>query len=185
MPTKDEDAIRTYLLSLTDPQQLVDRSRVKQLQSKLARSKDPMERLQLREQIEAAKKPEVHHAERGFVEYAKHWAEKSGIGVEAFLAEGVPATALRKAGFRVPRDATSRMRSTSARRGKRVSIDESALPRKGTTFTVSQLADQTGASKGAVSKFVREQVAAGHVEEVGSDPGHVGPGRPPKLYQKK
>lgn len=186
MATKaQEAAVRNYLLSLKDPSKLKDEEQIASLREKLDTTGDELERLQIRQQLLDLESPPTERYEDDFVTHAKAWAEEHGISDSAFLAEGVPAQVLRRAGFRNVRG--GRGRSAAPARGrtrrKRVSADEvrAAIP-KG-TFTIQQLQDACGASPAVVRRIVQEEVAAGRVKEDGKDPDHRGPGRAPVLYR--
>ena len=51
-------------------------------------------------------------------------------------------------------------------------------------FTVSALQEASGASVQVVRKAIRQQVEAGALTDLGSDPDHSGPGRAPRLYRR-
>lgn len=187
MATKaQEAAVRNYLLSLKDPNALKDTEQIAALQSKLEQTDDELERLQIRQQLLDLESPVVERYEDEFVTHAKAWADELGITEQTFLAEGVPAQVLRKAGFRnVPlgrgRKATTRPRGG---RRRRVSADEvrAAIP-KG-SFTIHRLQELSGASPAVVRRVVQEELASGNVTEDGKDPDHRGPGRAPVLYRR-
>lgn len=188
MPTSQETAVRNYLLSIRNPGALRDDDAIASTTSKLEDSDDELERLQLRQQLLELEKPSLERYEDAFVEHASAWADRTGISADAFLAEGVPSTVLRRAGFRgvgggrrrggrraaAPAQATSR---------SRVSADEvrSAIP-KG-TFTVKDLQERSGASAAVVRRVIAEEVSAGNVSDEGADPDHSGPGRAPTVYK--
>lgn len=185
MSTAAEKAVRDYLVSLREPSALRDENLIARLQKQLDESDDQLERLQLRQQIIEADTPNMDAYEEAFTTHAKAWAEKSGVSDKAFLAEGVPAATLRKAGFRnvgSGRSRASESRSTSGRR--RVSADQvrEAIP-KG-SFTVKDVQQASGASSAVVRRVIQEEVDAGNVSEVGADPEHSGPGRAPTLYKR-
>jgi hypothetical protein len=183
-----DSAVRNYLLALKDPGALRDQGQIAELEQRLAETEDPMERLSIRQQLRDAETPAIDHFEDAFVEHAKAWADDHGISGEAFIAEGVPAPVLRRAGF--PGLAAGRGRGGRRRpsRGggtrQRVNADEvrAAIP-KG-TFTLRQLQESTGASYGVVRRVVEEQINAGKVKEVGPAPEHIGRGRVPTLYKR-
>ena len=116
MAATQETAVRNYLLSIRNPGALRDESAIARLQSKLEESNDELERLQLRQQLLDSESPSLERYEDGFVEHAKQWADGAGISADAFLAEGVPAAVLRRAGFRgVTNGGTRRTRRTTVR----------------------------------------------------------------------
>lgn len=187
MAATQETAVRNYLLSIRNPGALRDESAIATLHSKLEESSDELERLQLRQQLLDSESPPLERYEDGFVEHAKQWADSAGISADAFVAEGVPAAVLRRAGFRGV--GGGRRRSSTRSSGgrttarSRVSSDEvrSAIP-KG-TFTVKDLQERSGASAAVVRRVISEEVEAGNVSDEGPDPDHSGPGRAPAIYR--
>ena len=185
MPVSADQAVRNYLVSLRDPSALRDESAVGTLKKRLDESQDHLERLKLRQEIIEADSPPVEQYEAAFITHAKAWAEKTGVSDKAFLAEGVPAATLRKAGFRnvgSGRTRTPARAQTSSRR--RVSADQVREAIPSGTFTVKDVQDASGASSAVVRRVINEEVQAGNFTEKGSDPDHTGPGRAPTLYQR-
>ena len=184
MAVSADQAVRDYLLSLRDPSALRDESAVASLQKRLDESDDQLERLKLRQQIIEADTPALDRYEDAFVTHAKAWADKTGVSDKAFLAEGVPAATLRKAGFRNVGSGRSRTATRSSGTRKRVSADQvrSSIPQG--TFTVKDVQDSSGASSAVVRRVIQEEVDAGRVSEQGPDPDHNGPGRAPTLYKR-
>src|SRR5688572_30115013 len=191
MSSTQETAVRNYLLSVRDPGALRDENAIAELKAKLEQSDDQLERLQLRQQLLDIENPPLERYEDAFVEHAKAWADRTGISGEAFAAEGVPASVLRRAGFRnIGGGTSSRRRSTrasSTRTGtrSRVSADEvrAAIPTG--TFTVKDLQERSGASAAVVRRIIQEEVEAGNLTVEGSDPNHTGPGRAPTVYRRR
>lgn len=188
MPTSAaETAVRTYLQAVKDPSSLRNDTEIAELETRLEKSEDQLERVLLRQRLLDARAPSVEKHEESFVKHAKVWADDNGVSASAFAAEGVPASVLRRAGFRVR---GGRGRATGARRRPagtrtRVSSDEvrNTIPAKG-TFTIRFLEDASGASTGVVRKVVQEELKAARLKEAGPDPDHKGPGRAPVLYRR-
>lgn len=186
MAKSQDAAVRNYLISLKDPGALTDKDQAAELQTKLEQSNDELERLQIRQQLLDIENPPLDKYEEEFATHAKAWADSNGVSEDAFLAEGVPPSVLRKAGFRNVRGTRGRAPSASRPRGtrrQRISAEEvrAAIP-KG-TFTISRLQELSGASPAVVRRVVQEEVDAGRVKDVGKDPDHRGPGRAPTLYR--
>ena len=191
MASTQEAAVRNYLLSIRDPRALRDDAAIAELNTKLEQANDELERLQLRQQLLDSENPSLDRYEDAFVEHAKAWAERTGITADAFIAEGVPAAVLRRAGFRgvtgggrrrsTSTRASATTRSTSSR--SRVSADEVREAMPSGTFTVKDLQERSGASAAVVRRVIQEEVAAGNIRDEGSDPDHTGPGRAPMLYR--
>jgi hypothetical protein len=66
-----EEAVRNYLTALHSPQLLRDEDRIDELSKKLADADDPIERLQLRSQLERASTVDSDQLEADFVTHAK------------------------------------------------------------------------------------------------------------------
>ena len=186
MAVSADQAVRDYLVSLRDPSALRDENEVGTLKKRLDESQDELERLKLRQQIIEADSPPLEQYEAAFVTHAKAWADKTGVSDKAFLAEGVPAATLRKAGFRNVGSGRTRTASSKAATGtrKRVSADQVREAIPSGTFTVKDVQDSSGASSAVVRRVITEEVAAGNVTEVGPDPDHAGPGRAPTVYRR-
>jgi hypothetical protein len=185
MANKAEEAVAAYMRAVKDPQSLRDDDLIMKLTDELAATDDPIARLELRQQISHAQNPSMAEVEEAFVTHVKTWADKTGIGAEAFAAEGVDPVVLRRAGWSI-RGRRSRTARTPQRgaSGKRVTAEavRTAMP-KG-TFTAKGLQDSSGASAGVVRKVIIEQLAAGAITQIGPDPDHSGPGRAPILYKR-
>jgi hypothetical protein len=181
-----EQAVRRYLAALRDPSALRDESALKALREKLDSTADPVERVQLQEQLRRATQPDLAAVEQDFVTAAKGWADDRGISAEAFRAEGVALSTLRAAGFDV-RGGGARPRKGQRRRSTRTRVPaeqiRKAIPRG--QFTISEIAVATGASTATVRKVVTELLEAGELTEVGPAKRRSGPGRAPKAYRRK
>ncbi len=101
-------AVADYLALISEPAKLIDWEKVGEIQQQLETCEDPVERLRLRTEMEALGTPDAEAIEAGFIEHGKAWADKNGVGLGAFAAEGVEARILRRAGFPVPRQSRKR-----------------------------------------------------------------------------
>ena len=187
MGKKQERAVRDYLTSLRDPSALRDDKAIAGVQSRLDKADDGLERLRLRQQLLDLERPAVDGVEAAFVEHAKTWADGVGISGDAFVAEGVPAAVLRRAGFRVSAGRAARDGRASGRvaRGRRrVNAEDvrSAIPTG--PFTVNDLQERSGASAAVVRRIIREEIAAGRLTDKGTSSDHRGPGRAPAVYER-
>jgi hypothetical protein len=181
-----ETAVRNYLIALNDPSSLRDETTISELENRIERSEDRLERVRLRQQLRDAQSPSIERYENEFVTHAKSWAEEQGVTAEAFAEEGVPDAVLRRAGLRAPRRGAGRRSQTSSGGGRtRVSADtvREAIPSRG-TFTINSLQELTGASVGMIRSVVQDEEKAGTVRRDGTDPDHTGPGRAPTLYRR-
>lgn len=176
-----EAAVRAYLQALTDPDTLRDDKGIAELQKRLERSDDPLERVKLQGQIEQAKHVRPDAFEDGFIAYAKEWAEEHGVSATAFQAEGVPKTVLRRAGL--GGGGTARRRAQPARKTQVSRDDVRAAVRSHTTFTLPQIQSKTGASRETVRTVIKESLNAGEIEKLGPDDSQQGRGRPTR-YQR-
>lgn len=182
--TAAESAVRDYLTALKDPNSLRDEQRIAQLEKELSESDDRISRVMLRQQLLDARNPGAHTYEDAFATHGKAWADSHGISAAAFLAEGVPASVLRRAGFSVSdggRDQGKR-RKQGARSGVSAEQVRASLPTG--EFTAKQVQQATGASAGMVRRVLQQEVEAGNVATAGTDPQHQGPGRAPVLYRR-
>jgi hypothetical protein len=183
-----ETIVRTYLSALKDPNTLKDDEAVAAKQAELDQADDPITRLRLHQELRQLSTPSLESIEDEFVVHGKAWADQQGISAEAFAAEGVPTSVLRRAGFTVSGGrAAGRRRSSGSRKssGTRVRTEEviDAMPNE--AFTVKQLRELSGASPAVVRKAIAAEVEAGRLVDVGTDPDHTGPGRSPVLYRRK
>jgi hypothetical protein len=190
MAKKQKRAVRDYLVALRDPAALRDDAAIADVRTRLDRSDDGVERVQLRQQLLDLERPAPEQYEDAFVEHSKAWADQAGISGDAFVAEGVPADVLRRAGFSVRTSGRGRgrgRRTAAARvtrtRG-RVSADEIRAAIPSGAFTVKDLQERSGASAAVVRRVIQEQVTAGQLTRHGADPSHTGPGRAPSVYQR-
>lgn len=177
-----EDAVRNYVTALRDPESLRDDKAVQALQAKLDKATDPVERLRLRSDLERAENVDIETFEQDFIAHAKAFSRDTGISAEVLEAEGVPRRVLRKAGL------LGGSQRSGASRGRRTRVNaesiRAAYPRRGTKFTIADLADASGASTGAVRKVVTEDVNEGVLVNAGASEGTGGPGRAPILYKR-
>lgn len=181
-PASDEQAVRDYLLLISEPDALLDHKAIMSARSKLEQASDPLERVALRAEVDALETPDVEGIEAAFVQHAKGWADVNGVQAGAFLAEGVESKVLRRAGFQVSTGAGNGQQRRTG--GKRASIEDAAktLRKLSGRFTVAEVAERSGASQATARKAVQAAVKAGDVVEVGADEAHEGPGRAPTVY---
>lgn len=186
MATKAETAVRDYLASLKGPGALVDDDRVAALRQQLQQTDDQMQRVQIQQQLLDAQSPATDSLVEDFVTHARSWADKRGISAQAFLAEGVPARVLRRAGFRVPRAAAPGQGQRRPRRQARGRVTRqqvaAAIPDR--LFTVAELQKLSGASPAVVRTVVRQQLQTGALTDAGADPAATGRGRAPARYRR-
>jgi hypothetical protein len=186
--TDPAQAVADYLRWQTDPSSVsVDTS---ELEQRLTASDDPLERLQLRSELERAQDvgPQL---EAAFIAHASTWAQQHDVTAAAFEAEGVDRSVLQRAGLLAAGGGGRRSAGSSGRqRAKRISRDTLIDIINGydqdETFTVSELQDQAGGGSDAtVRAVIADFVASGDVEDQGPDPDHQGRGRAPTRYRKR
>lgn len=181
MTTTNESAVRTYLTALSTPDALVDKSVVADLEKRLAKSSDVIERLRLTAELRKAQSPDVDAIEAAFVQHAAAYAAEAGLTRADFAAIGVPASVLRRAfDGEVPAG-----RKVAARR-VRVDFAETKAGvlrgKKGSTFTT--LSVQAPGHTTSIKRAINDLIAEGKVEKVGPDPDHKGRGVRPILYRR-
>lgn len=176
-----EAAVRAYLQALTDPDSLRDDEAIAELEQQLEGSDDPLERLKLQGQLEQAQQVTPDTYEDGFIAYAKQWADEHGVSADAFQAEGVPKTVLRRAGLDGGR--ATRRNNRPARKAQVSRDDVRTAVRSHRSFTLPQIQSKTGASRETVRTVIKESLDAGEIENVGRDDSQQGRGRP-TLYRR-
>lgn len=182
--TSQEHTVERYMRALNDPKSLVDDKEVAAIESKLEAAKSPLERLRLQSQLQDVRSPSLEGLEEDFIATVQEWAEENGVSAEAFLAEGVPADVLQRAGFKVKvrgrRKGTTPARPRAPRVSKHVIREH--IPAKG-LFTVAQLVKACNGTEATVRKTLLEEIAAGRVIERGVDETYQGRGKAPVRYE--
>jgi hypothetical protein len=182
-----EDAVRTYLRYLEDPNALRDEAEIDKGRQAVETAADPIDKLKAIAELERVSNIEEEPIRKGFVGHAKDWAYEVGVPVSAFRELKVPDDVLREAGFDVP---TGRGRGRSAhaprQRAKAVPIEDIkdwVLSQKG-TFLLADVMNGAGGSPATVRKAVDELIEAGSVEKLGPVPEYSGRGRAPVQYSR-
>lgn len=182
--TAAENAVRDYLRALKDPNSLRDEDRIAQLEKELSESDDRISRVMLHQQLLDARNPAAQAYEEAFATHAKAWADSNGISAAAFLAEGVPTSVLRRAGFSITDGGRGRRQGRRPGTPPGVPAEQVRASLPSGEFTAKQVQEATGASAGVVRRVLQQEVEAGHVATVGTDTQHQGPGRAPTLYRR-
>lgn len=182
MPTESQDAaVRHYLQALKDPDSLRDDEAISQLQRRLEHTEDPLERLELRAELERAQQVDPGAYEYGSIAHAKRWARAHGVSSASFKAEGVSDDVLARAGLIEGRRS---QRSPATSRRRRVSRDQvRQAMRRYQAFTMRQIQNDTGASRETVRAVLNELLDAGEIQAAGTDQAHTGRGRASTMYQ--
>lgn len=161
-----EAAVRGYLVMLHDRSWLTAVPEYERLRQEREQAGDPLERVRLDAELRQFERALADRCEAAFVACAKQWADAHGVTAEAFRAEGVPANVLRRAGFLLREDrARSRAGSPGARTSPSTSEIRAAMPPG--RFTVDDIEQRTGASRGAVRRVIRLMLQRGEIEQVG------------------
>lgn len=183
-----EEAVRKYLILMNDPDALVPTHIIEEIQAELKSATDPIERLDLRSQIDRLSEPPSDEIIEAFVAHAREWAGQEAVTAEALIHEGAQPEHLRRAGFALPQRVVRRGKGKSSSPTKRVSrdeVEESILSKsKREPFGVADVQNDTGASSSTARQVIGSLMEAGKVREAEVD--HVkgeGPGRKPKMYQ--
>lgn len=186
--TGQDEAVRRYLNSLSDPAKLVDAELAGELHEAIDAEKDTIERVMLREQLVRVEDVDgmLRDAETAFLAVIKEWASGHSISPSALRAEGVPEDVLRRAGLvRQPRAGENRgVKAGDHPRRSRTTVDEIIAAMPSYPFSVSRLRDLTAAALATVRKAISIELDAGRLERAGADVSHKGPGRTAALYQR-
>lgn len=182
--TSQEHAVERYMRALNDPKSLVDEGEVSAIEEKLTKANSPLERLRLQSQLQDLRSPSLEGLEEEFIANVQEWAEANGVTAEAFLAEGVPADVLQRAGFKVKTRGRRKGSISSRPRAPRVSksVIREHIPAKG-LFTVAQLVAACQGTEATVRKTLLEEINAGNVIERGIDETYSGRGKAPVRYE--
>lgn len=186
-----EDAVRRYLMALTDPESLLDRDAIGEAEQRLAKASDPLEQVQALSDLKRLQEPRLNGVEEAFTEHAKDWSESAGVLPEALLEMGVPPKVMRRAGFKVRASGgTTTRRSTTpgkrSTRSKGHAHDKAILDAwpAGETVTTVNLREATGLEPHQVRAALKRLIADGKVVEAGLDPDWNRVGRQPTLYAR-
>jgi hypothetical protein len=176
-----EEAVRRYLLHLTDPQSLIDHGLIEVLKKRLAEETDVVARLKGLAAIESLENVDESALRKEFVRHARSYAEREDIPATAFASMGVPRDVLGEAGLlnRGRRQATPHSPGRT-----RVGREQIIATVPENEFTVRDLEAASGANSITVRKVIDEMVAGGQLTELGPDPEYQGKGRAPKRYKR-
>lgn len=182
-----EDTVRQYLKYLENPATLVDQNVVDKLEAKVAKAKDPIDKLRALAELERAKAFDGSELEESFIREARTWAEAEGISLGAFRSMGVPDEILAQAGFdELRRRGRARRSSTGNRGGRSRSTSTEAVQAwvlsSTADFTLADIQRELGGSPATIKKAVNELTASGRLNNLGPMPHHAGRGRAPYHY---
>ncbi len=174
-----EDAVRNYLTAIKNPKALIDQSKIKALNEKIATSNDPIEQATLITQCERAEQVDLASLEPGFVEHAQSVAESADISATSLQSLGVSPDVLTKAGFKL-----DPKKKSSGTRRSRTSISQIRDRLPATPFSNNDLVELTGGAKATVTKAIEAFKEEGLIKSFGTDPDWSGRGRAPELFSK-
>lgn len=184
-----EDIIRSYLLYVKDPKELLDGELIAKAEAVLADATDPIDILKAHAELKRVTEVDPEPLRQGFVANAKAWAEQQGVPLTAFRELEVPDDVLREAGFDVPATKRRGRSSTTSGEGQQraravpvAELKEFILKQEG-TFVLIDIMNGLGGSPATVRKAVDELIDGDQVTKLGPDPDWQGAGRAPMLYQ--
>ncbi len=176
-PTKTADkAVRDYLAFLENPSDFIDQRLVNRLQKQFDKESDPAAKLDLYQEIEAAKRPNGDKVTAAFIKHAKAWAEASGIEGETFFkVYRIDREVLSEAGFEI-------------RTGKYKPRVKGAVVREHIAnltepFTALDIFEATGASEAGARNVIAAMIEEGSVVEMEERGESVNGGKAPAQYK--
>lgn len=177
--TTAEDAVRSYLEYLKDPESIRDVAAIAEAQQTADAAQDPIERAKALSAVRRLEAVDGSAVRAGFVANAKSWVESNDIVADVLSEMGVPNDAMREAGL----VASKAPAAPSGRKRTRVSPDvvKAAVPSG--SFSIADLEAASGASTATVRKVIAEMVDAGMLVDLGPDESHSGRGRAPLLFR--
>ena len=112
-----EQVVRDYMRFVREPDAF--KSDTAELDDRIKATEDPLQRLRLQQERVAASNPGTQ-LEEAFITHAKAYADEAGVDGRAFMAEGVSADVLTKAGLLSGRGRRPGGGGSRTRRSKRV-----------------------------------------------------------------
>lgn len=183
--TTPEDAVRRYLVYLTDPSSLVDEDAVAEAEGTLQAASDPIEKVRAHAALQKARTGDETGARYAFITHAKAWATEEQIPFSAFRELGVPNDVLEAAGLV---DARSRRRGAPGvkvrKRAPKVSISELSawMLQQSKPFTTADVTNQIGGSPATIKKALDELTGKKKLRNLGPASDWTARGRAPYLY---
>ncbi|MEA3214308.1 MAG: hypothetical protein QOJ19_464 [Acidimicrobiia bacterium] len=174
-----EAAVRLYLLFLEDPQKLIDRQEVKNLEDEVDKAKDPIAKLKAISALQRAQAVDPASYAYDFIKHARRWAESEGVPVSAFRQMGVPEDVIAAAGFDSSRRGggrRGRSRSEGAPKRSRVNTEQlmqGILGLEG-DFTIRDVSERVGGSPLTVKNTLGMLEAQGKITPAGERSGSRG-----------
>jgi hypothetical protein len=183
--TTPEEAVRRYLVSLTDPESLLDSDAIAEAEKMYEDSEDPIEKVRAHAALKKARTGDQAGARLGFINNARKWAQEEQIPFDAFRQLGVPHDVLEAAGLV---DAKGKKKGGSnlkvRKRAAKVSISDISewMLQQDKPFTTSDIASSIGGSPATIKKAIDELTARKQIRNLGVDNDHTARGRAPFVY---
>lgn len=175
----DSDAaVRDYLRFVEDPNQLIDDTRIAELERAVAEAADPLDRLRAVAELERCRRPDESAYRDAFIRHAKLWAEQNNVPASAFTVLGVDDAALEDAGL-LPAARSRQHRPRLVRIGD----IRAAVTTWTERFTYADVERKVGGSPMTIRKAINQLVDDGTVVRLGPDPDWHGKGQSPHLFQ--
>jgi DNA-binding transcriptional ArsR family regulator len=193
-----DEAVRSYLEALQDPNTAVDWDEVEELAGQIAETTDPVRRVLLRAEWRRASDPATYlpDLEADFIAFASQWAQANRVSGDDFFYEGVPLQVLREAGMGISDEARAYAEepdeepaaaSPAPQTGGDDELFEpgSAMAKVHQVmgeepFTVNDLVERADTSRSTVRAVLDRLEELGRVEEVPTTDGGT---RMPKQYR--
>lgn len=177
--TGSEEAVRSYLVYLSDPGSLVNTAEVARLEAELANTADPIDRLMVMAALHKAKTADPDAVRKGFVANAKVWADSEGVAASAFEQMGVPRDVLQQAGIiktnrRSAPKGSGKSGPAPRKRAVRSDELEGAILAIHGPFTAKDISEQAGGSPITVRATLERLAAAGRIVPAGERRGERG-----------
>lgn len=183
-----DETIRQYLRYVSDPNSLVDRDKVSELEAAAERTEDLLERLRIYSELGQLSAIDVDTIKAKFIKHAGRWAKQNGVSAEAFRRMNVPEDILTAAKLlqktKVARRAPSAAPGNVAKRRTRVTTDTiiGVVPATG-DFTVKSIAEASGASDATVRKVIMELEEQRKITQIGTERSAGARGRGAAVYR--
>jgi hypothetical protein len=177
-----EESVRRYIQYLADPGSLVDEGEAAEIERKIARSSDVLEKVRLHAMLTKVRTPDGSDVLADFLRDAKEWASTNGVPASAFASVGVTEDVLRRAGL--IRTGKKAQRLGTKRNTSRVTVAEVQqwVMARNEPFTIRDVHESLGSSLVTSMKAIREMIDQGNVIELGQGENEGRRGRSPVRY---
>jgi hypothetical protein len=171
-----ETAVRAYLMYLENPTSLVDSKKIAKLETELAATKDPIDRLMAMAVLHRAQNADPSSLISSFTKNARAWAAAERVPESAFRQLGVPDDVLRATFGKAKRGGPGKSAPARAARRGRVSADqimEGTLALDG-PFSIRDVSERVGGSPVTVKNVIGMLEAQGKIVHAGEKAGSRG-----------